>query len=94
MRFIRKKFARFSLQIESLPSLFYYLLLPFFTGMSVISLKLKEARASMAIVTKNSIGNWKICKMDNISKIKSATTKKTKITMLTVPLILWGVANT
>ena len=41
MRFIRKKSARFSLQIESLPSLFYYLLLPFFTGMSVMSLKLK-----------------------------------------------------
>ena len=48
----------------------------------------------MAIVTKNSVGNWKICKMDNISKIKSATTTKTKITMLTVPLILCGVANT
>ena len=48
----------------------------------------------MAIVTKNSVGNWKICKMDNINKIKSATVTKTKITMLTVPLILWGVANT
>ena len=48
----------------------------------------------MAIVTKNSVGNWKICKMDNINKIKSATTTKTKITMLTVPLILCGVANT
>ena len=59
-----------------------------------MSLKLKYARTNMASVTKNSVGNWKICKMDNINKIKSATTTKTKITMLTVPLILWGVANT
>ncbi len=48
----------------------------------------------MAIVTKNFVVIERFGKMDNISKIKSATTTKTKITMLTVPLILWGVANT
>ena len=48
----------------------------------------------MAIVTKNSVGNWKICKMDNINKIKSATKAKTTRTILTVPLMLSGVANT
>ena len=61
--------------------------------MRLMSLKLKYARAIIAIATKNSAGSWKIWKADIITKIKRATKPKTNITTLTVPLILFGVAK-
>ena len=38
----------------------------------------------MAIVTKNSVGNWKICKMDNIS-MESETFKQTPRPLIIMP---------
>ena len=62
--------------------------------MRVISRKLKYARKSIAIAIKNSVGSCKICRTDNMSKISNATKAKTTRTILTVPLMLSGVANT